>query len=180
MGELVADASRVTALRAHQGDEVERAKVNLEELLQVVRLHGYLRTPRSVALLEVQPGGDGDAQKGENNSELVFNVRIITGEGEGKAERRRKKLKGWKEKGKSKVSVSAAVNFQSFSLLRKHVSDGLCRKSILLEFIWGKELAGTVGSWAARMDEESLLHHYPDNYGRPPTFCTHTHTHAHQ
>lgn len=82
----------MTALRAHQGDEVERAQVNLEELLQVVRLHGYLRTPRSVTLLEVQPGGEGDTPKGENYSELVFNVRIITGEGEGKAERRRKKM----------------------------------------------------------------------------------------
>lgn len=84
----------MTALRAHQGDEVERAQVDLEELLQVVRLHGYLWTPRSVALLKVQPGGEGDGQKDENNSEWVFNIRIITGEGEGKAERRRRNWKG--------------------------------------------------------------------------------------
>lgn len=107
----------MTALRPHQGDEVERAQVDLEELLQVVRLHGYLRTPRSVALLKVQPGGEGDGQKGENNSELVFSVRIVTEEGEGKAERRRRKWKGWIGKGQSKVTVREAVNFQSFSLL---------------------------------------------------------------
>ena len=56
LGELITDASSVTALRAHEGDEVERAKVNLEELLQAVWLHCYLWTPGAIALLEVQPG----------------------------------------------------------------------------------------------------------------------------
>ena len=55
LGELIADASRMSTLGAHQGDEVERAQVNLEELLQAVWLDCYLWTPRAIALLEVQP-----------------------------------------------------------------------------------------------------------------------------
>lgn len=51
------------ALRAHEGDEVQGAQVDLEELLQVVRLHRYLWTPRAIALLEVQPGEDRDASE---------------------------------------------------------------------------------------------------------------------
>ena len=56
LGELIADASSVSTLAAHKGDEVERAQVNLEELLQAVWLNRYFRTPRTIALLEVQPG----------------------------------------------------------------------------------------------------------------------------
>lgn len=58
LGELITDASRVATLGAYKGDEVERAQVNLEKLLQAVWLHCYLWTPRAIALLKVQPGRD--------------------------------------------------------------------------------------------------------------------------
>lgn len=64
LGELITDASRVATLGAHKGDEVERAQVNLEELLQAVWLDCYLWTPRTIALLEVQPGRDTDRKGG--------------------------------------------------------------------------------------------------------------------
>lgn len=60
LGELVADSASVPALRAHEGDEMQGAQVDLEEFLQVVWLHCYLRAPGAIALLEVQPGGDRD------------------------------------------------------------------------------------------------------------------------
>lgn len=63
LGELITDASRMTTLSAHKGDEVERAQVNLEELLQAVWLDCYLRTPRAVALLEVQPGKETNGKR---------------------------------------------------------------------------------------------------------------------
>lgn len=50
----------MSALRAHEGDEMQGAQVDLEEFLQVVWLHCYLRAPGAIALLKVQPGGDRD------------------------------------------------------------------------------------------------------------------------
>ena len=59
VGELVADAPGVAALRAHQCDEGERAQVHLQELLQRVRLQCALRAPGPVRLLLLQPGRGG-------------------------------------------------------------------------------------------------------------------------
>lgn len=53
LGELITDSASVSALRAHQGDEMQGAQVDLEEFLQVVWLHCYLRAPGAIALLEV-------------------------------------------------------------------------------------------------------------------------------
>lgn len=52
---LISDASRVSTLGAHKGNEVEREEVDLEELVQVVWLHCYLWTPGTITLLKVQP-----------------------------------------------------------------------------------------------------------------------------
>lgn len=79
LGELIADASRVTTLGAHKGDEVQRAQVDLEKLLQAVWLHCYLWTPRAIALLEVQPWRDrqkrekseGEEKLGQDGEEKV-------------------------------------------------------------------------------------------------------------
>lgn len=63
----------MTPLGAHEGDEVERAQVNLEKLLQAVRLDRYLWTPRAVALLEIQPGGREEKEdKMKNNGGWMF------------------------------------------------------------------------------------------------------------
>lgn len=67
LGELITHASRVTTLGAHERDKVEGAQVNLEELLQVVWLHCYLRTPRAIALLKVQPGEINGGRKTNNS-----------------------------------------------------------------------------------------------------------------
>lgn len=56
LGKFITDASRVSTLGAHKGDEVKRTQVNLEELLQAVWFDCYLWTPRAIALLKVQPG----------------------------------------------------------------------------------------------------------------------------
>lgn len=104
LGELIADAPRMTALRAHKGDKVERAKVDLEELLQVVWLHSYLWTPGAVALLEVQPGGDRKEGETTLGGRSCWNPSRKGKRGRG----------GWKGKGERKVQVSAAVGFSFF------------------------------------------------------------------
>lgn len=101
LGKLIADATRVTALRAHKGDKVERAQVDLEELLQVVWLHSYLWTPRAIALLEVQPGGDTKEGETTLGRRSCWNQSRKGKRGRG----------GWKGKGERKVHVSAAVGF---------------------------------------------------------------------
>lgn len=75
LGELITDASRVTTLGAHKGDEMEGAQVDLEKLLQAVWLHCYLWTPRAIALLKVQPGritaGKEEEKLGQDEEEKV-------------------------------------------------------------------------------------------------------------
>lgn len=64
LGELVPDPASVSALRAHEGDEMQGAQVDLQEFLQVVWLHCDLRAPGAIALLKVQPGGDRRSHSG--------------------------------------------------------------------------------------------------------------------
>lgn len=80
LGELVPDPASVSALRAHEGDEMQGAQVNLEEFLQVVWLHCYFRAPSAIALLKVQPGGDRDGAK-MPRSELQGDVQLRTAGG---------------------------------------------------------------------------------------------------
>lgn len=60
----------MSTLGAHKGDEVQRAQVDLEELLQVVWLDCYLRTPCAVALLKIQPG-EGHMERGGGKNEIT-------------------------------------------------------------------------------------------------------------
>ncbi len=55
LGKLIPNAPRVTSLSAHQSDEVQRAKVYLQELVHILRFSCYLRTPRTISFLTVQP-----------------------------------------------------------------------------------------------------------------------------
>lgn len=95
----------MTALCAHQSDEVERAQVYLEELLQVVRLHRYLWTPCAIALLKVQPGEETKRERKRGRgwkwffkkSDREIHIRIIAGKGK---EQREEKLE---QVGKEKV-----------------------------------------------------------------------------
>lgn len=64
----------MTPLSAHKGDEVERAQVNLEELLQAVWLHCYLWTPGAIALLKVQPGRDTERKCRVGEMMFIFEL----------------------------------------------------------------------------------------------------------
>ena len=99
LGELVSDAARVTPLGAHEGDEVERAQVDLEKLLQAVWLHCYLWTPSAIALLKVQP---------ERKGGWMFILELQQGKKAG-----RKIMTEWRGKGERKVKVSAVVDFRT-------------------------------------------------------------------
>lgn len=74
LGELVPDPASVSALRAHEGDEMQGAQVDLQEFLQVVWLHCYLRAPGAIALLKVQPEGDRDKATQEQNGGVDFSL----------------------------------------------------------------------------------------------------------
>lgn len=51
LGKLVPDAPCVSPLSAHQGDEMQRAKVNLQELIHVLWVSRALWTPRAIPFL---------------------------------------------------------------------------------------------------------------------------------
>lgn len=104
LGELITDASSVTALRAHEGDEVERAKVNLEELLQAVWLYCYLWTPGAIALLEVQPGQHREGRRG------MFMLEIH--QEREKSRGRRKIRTGWRGEGERKSTSECGGGLQ--------------------------------------------------------------------
>lgn len=54
LGELVAHAIGVASLSAHKSDEVQGAKVNLQELLQTVGLRNNIRAPGPITIIKVQ------------------------------------------------------------------------------------------------------------------------------
>lgn len=54
LGKLIPDASCVSPLRAHQGDEMQWTKVNLQELIHVLWFNCALWTPRTIPFLWVQ------------------------------------------------------------------------------------------------------------------------------
>lgn len=93
LGKLIADASGVSTLGAHKCDEVQRAQVNLEELLQVVWFDRYLWTPRAITLLKIQPGErcmERGGGKLKNNSGWMFILEL---------QQEREKRKGEEELG---------------------------------------------------------------------------------
>lgn len=55
LGKLITNAPCVTSLSAHQSDEVQRTEVNLQELVHILRFSCYLRAPRTISFLTVQP-----------------------------------------------------------------------------------------------------------------------------
>lgn len=51
LGKLVSDAPGMPPLSAHQSDEVQRAKVNLQELIHVLWFNRALWTPSTIPFL---------------------------------------------------------------------------------------------------------------------------------
>lgn len=50
LGELISHSVGVASLRAHQGDEVQRAQVHLEIVLEAVRLRQHVRAPGPISV----------------------------------------------------------------------------------------------------------------------------------
>lgn len=51
LGKLVPDAPCMSPLSSHQGDEMQREKVNLQELIHVLWFNRALWTPRTIPFL---------------------------------------------------------------------------------------------------------------------------------